>query len=72
MNNNKLFGKCLKAQRLQKCLTQKNLAEKLGISYQMYQQYEYGLYRPRPQRMKKIAEILGMNFSRIITHFYLA
>lgn len=45
-----------------KCgLTQKQLAEKLNISYQQIGQYEKGTRRPKSENLQKIADALGVN-----------
>lgn len=39
--------------------TQRECADELGISYQQYQKYEYGLIKPKPKKLIKIAKFLG-------------
>lgn len=48
----------LKARRKELLLTQKRVAEKLGIKWQSYQQYEYGEKLPNVLLAIKIANTL--------------
>ena len=41
-------------------LTQKQVAEKLGVTKQSYAFYEYGTRRPRLNKLKQIAEVCGV------------
>ena len=50
----------LKHAREMKGLTQKDMSEHLGIPYQDYQKYEYGLIFPKMKRFKEINEKLNL------------
>ena len=42
-------------------MTQKEVAAKLGFSYQQYQKYEYGIYTPKKVNREKIAKALKID-----------
>lgn len=50
----------LKTAREKNGLTQKDMGEHLGIPYQDYQKYEYGLIFPKMKRFKEINEKLNL------------
>jgi transcriptional regulator with XRE-family HTH domain len=60
------IGLRIRAQRLATGLSQTELAEVLGITFQQVQKYEKGMNRVSPGRLAKIAEKLGVP----ITFFY--
>ncbi len=49
----------LRELRRRKLLTQKELAERVGVKYQTLQTWESGQNRPRPAAMRKLCEVLG-------------
>ncbi|MDR3263144.1 MAG: helix-turn-helix domain-containing protein [Clostridiales bacterium] len=51
------FHKTLKRLRLDSNMTQKQAAEKIGISYQSYQAYEIGITLPTLSHFTKLCEI---------------
>lgn len=51
----------LKKTRLEKGLTQKQIAELLGISYQNYQQWERGTRNPKENTVQMIADVLDVS-----------
>lgn len=51
----------LKTLRMNKNLTQKDIAEKLGTSYQTYQQWERGVRTPKIESLNKLAEIFEVS-----------
>lgn len=51
----------LKTLRLNKNLTQKDIANKLGTSYQTYQQWERGVRTPKIESLNKLAEIFEVS-----------
>jgi transcriptional regulator with XRE-family HTH domain len=53
----------LKELRLKKNLDQKDVAEIVGITPQFYSYIEAGERRPSPEKAKKIAEILGFDWT---------
>jgi transcriptional regulator with XRE-family HTH domain len=55
------YGNLLKNLRQSKKLTLLQLAEKIGVSKQTAQKYETGKTNPRPARVYKIAEVLGIS-----------
>lgn len=65
------IGKSIKAARKAAGLTQKELAQKLGISFQSVAQWENDLRRPKFETIQKIADALGvdwMDFGFVTTH----
>ena len=57
MNN---FGKKLKYFRNQIGITQEQLAEKLGVSYTQYQNYERGKSYPHMEKFIKLCQIMDV------------
>ena len=63
------FGEKLKALRAEKHYTQKEVAEKIGVSVQTYLSYESGRRKPlrKPENYDKLAEALGCEKSYLMT-----
>ncbi len=55
-----LVGQRIKAHRLKSGLSQTQLAEKLGITFQQVQKYERGINRVGAGRLFEIARLLGV------------
>jgi transcriptional regulator with XRE-family HTH domain len=55
-----LIGSRLRAHRLSRDLSQEELAESLGISFQQIQKYEKGANRVSASRLKEISDILDV------------
>jgi transcriptional regulator with XRE-family HTH domain len=53
-------GKRVRAMRLERGMSQTNLADKLGLTFQQVQKYEKGTNRIGAGRLHRIAEILGV------------
>ncbi|QDK70168.1 helix-turn-helix domain-containing protein [Lactococcus protaetiae] len=51
----------LKTLRHEKRLTQKEVADKLGTSYQTYQQWERGVRTPKIASLNQLAEIFNVS-----------
>ena len=72
----KIVGQRLQMHRLEKCLTQEQMGEKLNLSTSAYCKIEYGETDLTLTRLNKIAEVLNMSavelFSKIDgnTYFY--
>lgn len=56
-----VFAKNLKIERTSRNLTQKALAECLGIKTQSYQAYEKGVSLPSAENLIKISIVLGVS-----------
>ena len=54
-------GERIKAARKKAGMTQKELADKLGIPYQGISQYERGIRNPKIDTLVKIADILDVS-----------
>lgn len=50
----------LKARRKELNLTQKDIADQLGISYQAYSAWERGVKKPSKEKVKKLEQILNV------------
>ena len=55
------IGEKIKIIRKKNRLTQKELGDKLGVSYQMIAQYENGKRNPKIETVQKIADALDMS-----------
>jgi transcriptional regulator with XRE-family HTH domain len=53
-------GQRIKVERLARRMSQTELAEKIGVSFQQVQKYEKGLNRVGAGRLTRIAEVLGI------------
>lgn len=58
-------GDRIRNTRIQKGMSQKELAEKLDITPQSIVQWENGARNPKPETLKKIAEALGVSYWRL-------
>src|ERR1700730_12475510 len=54
------IGQRIKVERLARRMSQTELAEKIGVSFQQVQKYEKGLNRVGAGRLTRIAEVLGI------------
>ena len=57
MNKLSNLHKTIKQLRIDSKLTQKQVAEKIGITYQSYQSYETGITVPTLKNLLKLCEI---------------
>lgn len=60
------IGKRIQKYRKQAGLTQKQLAEKLGIVTGTMQQYELGKRQPRLEQLKRIADVLNVSWLELV------
>ena len=60
------IGERIKKIREEKGMTQQQLADKIGFSYQNISQYERGLRTPKSSTARKIADALGVDMWQII------
>lgn len=60
------FGKRLSAARNEKRLTQKTMAELLGMSQPAYSKYEYDMREPNLETLKSISNTLGLSLDYLI------
>lgn len=51
----------IKNARKSACLTQQQVAGKVGIAKEVYQMYEYGTRNPRFEKLKAIADACGVS-----------
>src|SRR3984893_3074293 len=54
------IGQRIKVERLARRMSQSELAEKIGVTFQQVQKYEKGLNRVGAGRLNRIAEVLGI------------
>jgi transcriptional regulator with XRE-family HTH domain len=59
----KIIGRNIRIHRLAKKMSQTQLGEKLGVSFQQVQKYENGTNRVGSGRLFQIAAILGLHVS---------
>lgn len=55
------IGRCVRVRRLELGLTQKRLADAVGIAFQQIYKYEKGIDRIAASRLQQIAEALGVS-----------
>ena len=60
------FNENLKWAREQKGLSQKDVAEKIGVAKSTYSLYESGNREPNVQTIKKIADVLGVSADELL------
>lgn len=60
-----LLGETLKVRREERGLDQAALAEQLGVTQQSISRWEHGRALPRPQRVRQLAEVLGLDVERL-------
>lgn len=63
---NEKFNENLRRARLEKKLTQQQVADLLGVAKSTYCQYETGASEPNILRLKKLAKILGINIDALL------
>ncbi len=61
------IGENIKKARLQAGLTQKELGEKLGITFQSIAQWETGRRTPKQETVKRIASALGVSWYELLS-----
>jgi len=62
---NRQIGKRLRAARILRGLSQEQLGEIVGVSFQQIQKYENGTNGLSPARMKRLAESLGVTINHL-------
>lgn len=63
---NEKFNENLRRARLEKKLTQQQVADLLGVAKSTYCQYETVASEPNILRLKKLAKILGINIDTLL------
>lgn len=71
MKNNENIGKLIKYYRIQKGLTQQELADKLGITWEMVSRYETGKSSPI-HRLFEISKALQINPSELLQDSFIS
>lgn len=66
MNNNSLFSERIKQERIRLGLTQQEIAEKCGVSREMWGRYERGLASPNCELLFSLL-LLGIDVQYIIS-----
>ena len=62
------FSERLKLYRKQFNLTQKTVAETIGISLRGYQQYEQGKFEPNIEKLIKLADLYHISIDELVGH----
>jgi transcriptional regulator with XRE-family HTH domain len=57
----------LKAIRTNRLLTQKELAEKVGVSWQTVSEWESGRQQPRMSHLRKLCEVLEVTADELLS-----
>ena len=70
-DKNAQLGKVMRFIRLKNSLTQKQMANILQMPYQNYQRYEYGIYKPKPERLGKFCDIFRIEQALLVKEFYI-
>lgn len=60
------FNENLKQARQQKGLSQKDVAERIGVAKSTYSLYESGNREPNVQTIKRIADVLGVSADELL------
>jgi transcriptional regulator with XRE-family HTH domain len=60
-----LVGKRVRAYRLARRMSQSELGEKIGVTFQQIQKYEKGINRIGSGRLKKVASVLGVGIAAL-------
>ena len=61
------IGQRIRAVRKQIGLTQKELAQKMGLSFQSVAQWENDLRNPKPETLRRIAAALGVSYFDLLS-----
>jgi transcriptional regulator with XRE-family HTH domain len=61
------LGKRIRLRRVEQKISQAELGDKLGVSFQQVQKYEKGVNRVGAGRLTKIAEVLGITVGTFFT-----
>ena len=67
--NSKTIGDAIRNERKKCNITQKELAERLGVSASMIAQYETGKRKPKLETMRKLAEALGIPMGDLVANW---
>lgn len=62
------FSNRLKTYRNSHHMTQKSVAEAIGVSLRGYQQYEQGKFEPNIEKLIKLADLFGITVDDLIGH----
>lgn len=62
------FSEQLKMYRTKHNLTQKMVAEAIGISLRGYQQYEQGKFQPNIEKLIKLADLYHITIDELVGH----
>ena len=66
MNDNNKFGETIVLLRREKGLTQKDLADKLGVTDKAVSRWETGKNYPDIETLKELAEVLGVSVNELL------
>lgn len=66
MNDTELIGQRIKRERLSKSLTQRALAERVGVGTPHISKVEAGRENPSDELLQKIAEVLDCEFDELL------
>ena len=66
MKNDESIGDRIRETRVNKGMTQQQVADSIGVTYQNISQYERGLRTPKNETLIKIADALGVSVYELI------
>jgi repressor LexA len=66
MKNDESIGDRIRATRVNKGMTQQQVADSIGVTYQNISQYERGLRKPKNETLIQIADALGVSVYELI------
>ena len=66
MKNDESIGDRIRETRINKGMTQQQVADSIGVTYQNISQYERGLRTPKNETLIKIADALGVSIYELI------
>lgn len=68
MHSKNILGKKIYKQRIKKGLSQEELGKRIGVSHAMISNYESGKKSPQIITLKKLAEVLEVDFNYLFTN----
>ena len=66
MGNCMTFAEHIRFLRENRTITQKEMAQRLGISLHGYQKFEYGLQEPRMSTLVALADFYGISLDELV------
>jgi transcriptional regulator with XRE-family HTH domain len=61
-----ILNQRLRSLRMKSCVTQKNIAEAIGVTIGNLQKFEYGTARPKLENMIKLADFFNVSLDYLV------